>query len=61
VIQVPDRARVRRQLARSGVETGIHYPVACHRQEAYAQWSPGPLPVAELMEKQRYQLSTFSY
>jgi dTDP-4-amino-4,6-dideoxygalactose transaminase len=47
VIQVEDRARVRRRLARSGVETGIHYPVPCHQQEAYAQWSLGPLSVAE--------------
>lgn len=47
VIQVQDRARVRRSLSRSGVETGIHYPVPCHQQEAYSQWSPGPLPVAE--------------
>jgi len=47
VIQVQDRARVRRSLSRSGVETGIHYPVPCHQQEAYSRWSPGPLPVAE--------------
>lgn len=47
VIEVPDRARVRRQLSSEGIETGIHYPIPCHLQDAFAKWSPGVLPVAE--------------
>ena len=61
VIQVEDRARVRRRLARSGVETGIHYPVPCHRQEAYAQWSPGPLSVAEAAAERIVSLPMFPH
>jgi dTDP-4-amino-4,6-dideoxygalactose transaminase len=61
VIQVEDRARVRRRLARSGVETGIHYPVPCHQQDAYAQWSPGPLSVAEAAAERIVSLPMFPH
>lgn len=50
VIRVPDRDRVRANLAAKGIETGIHYPTPPHRQGAYeeasnaARWS---LPVAD--------------
>jgi dTDP-4-amino-4,6-dideoxygalactose transaminase len=61
VIQVEDRARVRRRLAHSGVETGIHYPVPCHQQEAYLQWSPGRLPVAEAAAERVVSLPMFPH
>ena len=50
VIRVPDRDRLRADLASKGVEAGIHYPTPPHRQAAYrqafkvARWS---LPVAD--------------
>ena len=61
VVQVRDRARVRRRLARSGVETGIHYPIPCHQQEAYSRWSPGPLPVAEAAAERIVSLPMFPH
>jgi dTDP-4-amino-4,6-dideoxygalactose transaminase len=61
VTQVEDRARVRRRLARSGVETGIHYPVPCHQQEAYTQWSSGPLAVAEAAAERIVSLPMFPH
>jgi dTDP-4-amino-4,6-dideoxygalactose transaminase len=61
VIQAQDRARVRRSLARSGVETGIHYPVPCHQQEAYSHWSPGPLPVAQAAAERIVSLPMFPH
>ena len=36
VVQVPDRAAVTRALDAAGIGWGIHYPVPCHRQPAFA-------------------------
>jgi dTDP-4-amino-4,6-dideoxygalactose transaminase len=47
VVRVAERERVRALLARSGVETGIHYPVPCHRQAAFAHLPVEDLPAAE--------------
>jgi dTDP-4-amino-4,6-dideoxygalactose transaminase len=47
VARVPDRDRVRRALAQAGIETGLHYPVPCHRQAPYRGYASGDLPVAE--------------
>ncbi len=47
VIRVADRDRVRAELSRQGVETGIHYALPCHLQPAFAQYTDGPLPNAE--------------
>jgi len=49
VIHVPDRDGLQKALARNGVGTGIHYPVALHLQKAYEHlgYQPGDFPVAE--------------
>jgi dTDP-4-amino-4,6-dideoxygalactose transaminase len=49
VTQVRERDRVREELARRGVQTGIHYPVPIHLQPAYADLGlpPGRFPVTE--------------
>jgi dTDP-4-amino-4,6-dideoxygalactose transaminase len=47
VVLVPNRDLIRSELANSGIETGIHYPVPCHLQEAFLEYSKDPLPVAE--------------
>ena len=47
VVQVPDRATASAALDAAGVGWGIHYPVPCHRQPAFAEFADGPLPVAE--------------
>jgi dTDP-4-amino-4,6-dideoxygalactose transaminase len=49
VIEVDGRDRLRNELARRGVETGVHYPVPCHLQEAARGlgYGPGALPVTE--------------
>jgi dTDP-4-amino-4,6-dideoxygalactose transaminase len=36
VVRSRDRASLTAALARAGVATLVHYPIACHRQEAYA-------------------------
>ncbi len=48
VAQVDDRDDLRSQLDQVGVSTGLHYPVPCHLQKAYAGMGPVPsLPVVE--------------
>jgi dTDP-4-amino-4,6-dideoxygalactose transaminase len=47
VVQTEDRDGLRRQLAAASVSTGIHYPIPCHRQPAFAERRHASLPVAE--------------
>ncbi|HEY6073156.1 MAG TPA: DegT/DnrJ/EryC1/StrS family aminotransferase [Anaerolineales bacterium] len=49
VIQVPRRDQVQQWLSRHGIETGIHYPVPIHLQEActYLGYKRGAFPRAE--------------
>ena len=47
VARVPGRERVRRELARAGIETGLHYPVPCHLLTPYRRYGGAALPVAE--------------
>jgi len=49
VIQAEDREALKQQLAQRGIETGLHYPIPLHQQEAYASlgYRAGDLPVTE--------------
>jgi dTDP-4-amino-4,6-dideoxygalactose transaminase len=47
VVQVPDRAAATAALDEAGVGWGVHYPVPCHSQPAFAAYAGEPLPVAE--------------
>jgi dTDP-3-amino-3,4,6-trideoxy-alpha-D-glucose transaminase len=49
VVRSGQRDELRAALARAGVETGIHYPIACHRQQAFLNSAPSKahLPVSE--------------
>lgn len=49
VVQHEARDRVAAALAGQGIETGIHYPRACHRQGAYANLRTPALPRAEAL------------
>jgi dTDP-3-amino-3,4,6-trideoxy-alpha-D-glucose transaminase len=48
-VRVPDRDRVARRLRTSGVETGVHYTPALHRQPALRRVAlcPGEVPSAD--------------
>ena len=46
VVRVDDRAGVIRELDRHGIGWGIHYPIPCHRQPAYVEFT-AQLPVVE--------------
>lgn len=49
VIRVPERDAVRERLAEQGIDTGIHYPVPVHLQEAHRDLGHlvGDFPVTE--------------
>lgn len=61
VVRVPDRARVERQLAAMGIQTGIHYPVPCHRQPPYRRFADRRLPVAETIAEEILSLPIFPH
>lgn len=56
VARVDDRDRVRDELRTQGIGTGIHYPVPCHEQTAYARYAHEPLPVASGVARQLLSL-----
>jgi dTDP-4-amino-4,6-dideoxygalactose transaminase len=54
VIRHPDRAMLQARLAERGISTMIHYPVAPHRQPAYAAlgMAEGSLPISEALHRE---------
>lgn len=54
VVTTPRRAALQAALTEAGIGTLIHYPIAPHRQQAYAELSlgPGSQPIAERLADQ---------
>jgi dTDP-4-amino-4,6-dideoxygalactose transaminase len=52
VIRTEQRDSLQRHLAKRGVETLIHYPVAPHQQEAYRTDLQNSYPITELIHQQ---------
>jgi dTDP-4-amino-4,6-dideoxygalactose transaminase len=63
LVQVDDRDRVRRALADAGVETGLHYPVPLHLQDAFGhlQLGPGSFPVTEAVARRLLSLPMYPH
>jgi dTDP-4-amino-4,6-dideoxygalactose transaminase len=61
VTRVPDRQRVRQQLALMGIQTGVHYPIPCHQQGPYRRFATRPLPVAERAAREVLSLPMFPH
>jgi dTDP-4-amino-4,6-dideoxygalactose transaminase len=47
VVQVDDRERIGSALTAAEIGWGLHYPVPCHQQAAFAEYGKEPLPVVE--------------
>jgi dTDP-4-amino-4,6-dideoxygalactose transaminase len=60
-VRVARRDRVRAELARHGIETGVHYPLPCHRQPPLRRFADRPLPVAERSAAQLLSLPLFPH
>lgn len=52
VVRTPERDALARFLKERGIQTGIHYPVPCHRQPAVQHLSPPPLPRTEQLVRE---------
>jgi dTDP-4-amino-4,6-dideoxygalactose transaminase len=61
VVRVARRDSVRAELARRGIQTGVHYPVPCHRQPPLRRFAERPLPVAEQSAGQLLSLPIFPH
>jgi UDP-N-acetyl-3-dehydro-alpha-D-glucosamine 3-aminotranferase len=61
VIRTPERDRLREWLAEQGIQTGIHYPIPCHLQDACRElgYSEGSLPVTEAAAQEILSLPVF--
>lgn len=61
VIRTPRRDELRQYLAEHGIGTQIHYPVPCHRQQAYEFLgvTEGALPVTERYAQQVLSLPNY--
>jgi dTDP-4-amino-4,6-dideoxygalactose transaminase len=47
VVRTSRRQELAAHLKAHGIQTGVHYPVASHRQPAVEQFAQGPLPATE--------------
>ena len=61
VVRVAGRDQVRAELARRGIQTGVHYPVPCHQQPPLRQFAVHPLPVAEQAAGELLSLPMFPH
>ncbi|MDB5349298.1 MAG: desV 1 [Planctomycetota bacterium] len=61
VVLHPQRDLIRRELEARGIQTGLHYPVPVHRQEAYAHLNlgQGAFPVSEKIAAECFSLPLF--
>jgi len=59
VVRSSHRAELIDRLKSAGVGVGIHYPVPCHRQSAFATWSRGSLPTAERAANEIFSLPIY--
>jgi dTDP-4-amino-4,6-dideoxygalactose transaminase len=61
VVRVTRRDGVRAELALRGIQTGVHYPVPCHRQPPLRPFAQRPLPVAEQSAGELLSLPIFPH
>lgn len=61
VARTPERARLQQRLTEMGIQTGIHYPIPCHRQAPYLRFATGPLPVSEAAADEVLSLPMFPH
>jgi dTDP-4-amino-4,6-dideoxygalactose transaminase len=61
VVRLAERDRVRVELGRRGIQTGVHYPVPCHLQPPLQRFARGPLPVAERAAQELLSLPLFPH
>ena len=61
VVRVARRDSVRAELARRGIQTGVHYPMPCHKHPPLRRFAEHPLPVAEQSAGELLSLPMFPH
>jgi dTDP-4-amino-4,6-dideoxygalactose transaminase len=61
VVETPERDALREHLTERGIQTGIHYPIPIHLQEAYRDLGLGPGAFAQAERLARQSLSLPMY
>jgi len=61
VVRVTRRDSIRAELAKRGIQTGVHYPVPCHRQPPLRRFAERPLPVVEQSASELLSLPMFPH
>jgi dTDP-4-amino-4,6-dideoxygalactose transaminase len=61
VVACAHRERLQETLTRAGIGHLVHYPIACHRQQAYANQTWPPLPIADRLQDQVLSLPMAPY
>jgi dTDP-4-amino-4,6-dideoxygalactose transaminase len=59
VVRTPRRDALRAFLRERGIETGVHYPIPCHRQPAVRHLASPPLPRTEALADEILSLPMF--
>jgi len=61
VFRIKNRDVIQAKLKDKGIQTGIHYPIPIHMQEAYAgMWKKGDFPIAEKIAPELLSLPMFA-
>ena len=62
VVRTPERDRLRDELGKRGVASGIHYPIPLHLQPAYKHlpYKQGDFPITEQTAEQQLSLPMFA-
>lgn len=62
VVRTPHRDELQKDLGKSGIGTGIHYPIPIHLQRAYSSmgWKSGDFPVSEAAAGEILSLPMFA-
>ena len=61
VVASDHRTRLQESLTKAGIGHLVHYPIACHRQRAYADQTWPDLPIADRMQNQVMSLPMAPY
>jgi len=61
-VRAPERDQLQERLARAGVQTGIHYPIPVHLQEAYREphYKEGDFPFSEAAAREVLSLPMYA-
>ncbi|MEM5400563.1 DegT/DnrJ/EryC1/StrS family aminotransferase [Paraburkholderia unamae] len=61
VVRTQQRDALQAHLRKNGIETLVHYPIACHKQQAYAGTDWPALPIAEKLQGEILSLPMAPY